>query len=83
MDLLHSLPLELQFFIDMTLSNSTIQNLATALTPEVIEYIQNDERWVHFLHEIVPDAVTENLGAVDENVLYELSLCIMDSIVLK
>lgn len=67
----------------MALSNKTFQNLASALTPEVVDYIFADERWVDFMQEIVPDAVSEKLGNVDENILYELSLAIMDRIVLK
>ena len=64
----------------MTLSNKTFQELANALAPEVIEFISNDERWVNLMHEIVPDAIMCNLGKINEDVLYELSLCIMDRI---
>lgn len=67
----------------MTLSNQTIKNLAQALTPEVINYIYEDERWCDFLHEIVPDAVQSKLGNVDEDLKYELSLVIMDSLIFQ
>lgn len=67
----------------MTLSNQTISNLASALVPEVIAYIYEDERWCEFLHEIVPDALVNKLGQVDEHLKYELALCIMDRISLK
>lgn len=67
----------------MTLSNQTIHNLTKALKPEVIDYIEQDERYVLFLHEIIPDAITNKLGSVDDLVLYELSLCVMDSLILK
>jgi len=33
----------------MALSNQTISNLASALVPEVIDYIYEDERWCEFL----------------------------------
>lgn len=64
----------------MGLSSKTYQNLAAALLPEVVEYIFDDDRWVDFMQEIVPDAVKEKLGDLDEDILYELSLTIMDRI---
>jgi hypothetical protein len=67
----------------MALSNSTVSKLADALVPEVIDYIYEDERWCEFLHEVVPDAIQTKLGAVDEDLRFELALCIMDRIVMK
>jgi len=73
-------------FIDtetMALSNKTIQNLAIALTPEVVDYIFNDERWIDFLHEIIPDAIEDKLDNVDENLKFDLGMCIMDNIQMR
>ena len=67
----------------MALSNQTISNLASALVPEVIDYIYEDERWCEFLHEIVPDALKDKLGEIDENLQFDLAMCIMDRITLK
>jgi hypothetical protein len=67
----------------MALSNQTVLKLADALVPEVIDYIYEDERWVDLLHEIIPDAIQTKLGAVDEDLRFELALCIMDRIVMK
>jgi hypothetical protein len=67
----------------MSLSSSTIQNLSTALTPEVIDYIFQDERWVDFMHEIIPDAIENKIGGIDEDLKFELSLVIMDKIIMK
>ena len=67
----------------MALSNQTVQKLADALTPEVIDYIFADERWVDFMQEIVPDAVQAKMGEVCEDIKYDLSLCIMDRIYMK
>ena len=74
---------DVQHLILMPLSNSTIQNLSDALTPEVVDYIFNDERWVDFLHEIIPDAIEDKLGNIDENLKFELGMCIMDKISFK
>lgn len=67
----------------MALSTRTTQNLATALSPEVIDYIMQDERWVDFLQEIIPDAIEHKIGGIDEDLKFELSLCIMDKISFK
>lgn len=67
----------------MALSAQTTSNLASALVPEVIDYIYEDERWCEFLHEIVPDALQHKLGPIDEDLKFELALCIMDRICLK
>jgi hypothetical protein len=67
----------------MALSNQTIQKLSDALAPEVIDYIFADERWIDFLHEIIPDAIEDKLGNVDENLKFDLGMCIMDKISFK
>ncbi len=67
----------------MALSVQTISKLADALKPEVIDYIYEDARWTTFLHEVVPDAIQTNLGPVDDEVLFDLSMCVMDRIVLE
>jgi len=65
------------------LSNETISKLADALKSEVIDYIYEDQRWCEFLHEIVPDAISAKLGKIDDELSFDLSMCIMDRIVLK
>lgn len=67
----------------MSLSNKTIQDLSIALTPEVIKEIYADERWVDFMMEMIPEIVTEKLGSQDIDLVTEISMCIMDNIVLK
>jgi hypothetical protein len=67
----------------MALSEQTISKLADALVPEVIDYIYQDERFCEFLHEIVPDAVQDKIGAIDEDLRFELAMCIMDRLILK
>lgn len=67
----------------MALSEQTISNLASALVPEVIDYIYEDQRWCEFMHEVVPDALKDKLGEIDEDLKFELAMCIMDRISLK
>jgi hypothetical protein len=67
----------------MALSPQTVSNLASALVPEVIDYIYEDERWCEFMHEVVPDALQYKLGQIDEDLKFELAMCIMDRICFK
>jgi hypothetical protein len=67
----------------MTLSSKTTSNLASALVPEVIDYIYQDERWCEFMQEVVIDALKEKLGEIDEELKFDLAMCIMDRITLK
>jgi hypothetical protein len=67
----------------MALSEQTISNLASALVPEVIDYIYEDQRWCEFMHEVIPDALQDKLGKIDEDLKFELAMCIMDRISLK
>jgi hypothetical protein len=67
----------------MSLSNATFNKLADALKSEVVSYIVQDERYVEFLMDMIPDAIQEKLGPMDDIVLYELSLCVMEKIELK
>lgn len=62
------------------LSNKAFQNLADSLTSEVSEYIEQDSRYVDFLQEMIPDALSHLMGQLDEDLKFELSLAIMDRI---
>lgn len=62
----------------MGLSNKTYNNLAKALADEVSDYIRQDERYVEFMMELVPDAIQNKLGNMNDDVLLELSMCVMD-----
>jgi len=66
----------------MALSNKTIENLAIALTPEVIEYIYADERWIDFMIEMVGDAIKEKLGTDDINLVAQVGDCIIQNVML-
>ena len=67
----------------MALSNKTINGLANALAPEVINYILEDEKWVEFLSDIIPAALNEKLGKLEIELEAELVMAIADLIVMK
>ena len=65
------------------LSNTTIQKMSAALAPEVMDNIYSSEAFVTMMHEVIPDIITAKMGEIDDELLYELSLCVMDKIYLK
>lgn len=67
----------------MALSNKTIQNLAIALTPEIINYIYADEGWVNYMMEVIPEAVATKLKTEDYDLVAEIAMAVLDNIVLK
>ena len=67
----------------MTLSSKAIQSLAEVLAPEVIDYIHEDERYVEFMMEIIPDAIQDKLGPISHELMNELPMCVMDRIAFR
>ena len=65
------------------LSNKACQMLAQALTPKVIEALYSSDEFITFMHENVPAAIRAELGECDEDTLFDLSMCVMDRIILK
>ena len=68
------------FLKNLMLSNKSTQEIASALVDDVIKYIEEDSRYVDFMQEVIPDAIQSYLGSVDEDLKFDLSLCIMDRI---
>lgn len=60
----------------MALSDSTIQRLADVLSDDVAQYITEDDRFFDLMVELIPDAIRDKLGDVDDMILAELSMCI-------
>lgn len=65
------------------LSANAFHNLSVVLTDEVIDYIEQDSRYVDFMQEVIPDALQHKMGQLDEDLKFELSLAIMDQITLR
>lgn len=68
---------------NMALSQKTYDNLANALKSEVVDYLTEDENYVHFLIDQIPVAIKAKLGEMDEDVLYELTMQLMTKITLQ
>lgn len=67
----------------MALSNSTITNLAIAMTPDVIDDIFDDERFNDLMMQLIPESVAKNLQSEDYDLVAEISVSIMDNLTLK
>ena len=67
----------------MPLSEKTIQNLSIALTPDVIDDIFQDERYIELMMELIPEFVSKSLKSEDVDMVVEIGICIMDNITMK
>ena len=67
----------------MTLSAKATNILAKVIAEKAVDAIFEDERWVDFMQEIIPDIVVKELGDCSDDLLFDISLSVMDRIVLR
>ena len=67
----------------MSLSANCVSKLVDALKSDVINHIYEDERYMELMNDLVSDALRAKLGDVDEDLFYELGMCLIDRIELK
>ncbi len=67
----------------MSLSATCVSKLVDALKSDVINHIYEDDRYMELMHDLVSDALRDKLGDVDEDLFYELGMCLIDRIELK
>ncbi len=67
----------------MALSTNTIIKLSDALSQDVAEYISDHHEFFDLMVQLIPEAISDKLGDVDDMVLAELSMCISERLVLK
>ena len=65
------------------LSDKAYDLLAKSLAPRVANAIQCSDKYIELMLDLVPDLVTTELGEMDDEVLFELSLCVLDQMYLK
>ena len=71
------------FLTIMSLSAKCVSQLADALKNDVINYMYEDERYAELMHDLVSDALRAKLGDVDEDLFFEIGMCLVDRIELK
>ena len=80
----YSLPQLSKFSLtDMALSAKCVSQMADALKEEIIEHIYMSEKYNEVMHDLVSEALDSKLGEIDEDLYFELGMCIMDRIELK
>jgi hypothetical protein len=67
----------------MVLSNKTVQSLSYALTPDIIDDIFQDERYIELMMELIPEFVAKSLQSEDYDLVTEIAVCVMDNIVMN
>ena len=65
------------------LSETTLQRLADKLVDDIVEYIQEDCRYVEFFKSIVGDAIRRKLGDLDDDTIDELGRDIFDRVAVQ
>ena len=67
----------------MPLSESTVSKLADALKPDIVQEIYDSEKYYDFMTELIGEALEKKLGNCDQDLFFDLGLCLMDRIELK
>lgn len=67
----------------MALSAQCVSKMADALKKEIIEHIYMSEEYNTVMHDLVSEALYSKLGMVDEDLRFELGMCIIDRLELK
>ena len=68
---------------NMALSAKCVSQMADALKEEIIEHIYMSEQYNMVMHDLVGEALYSKLGMVDEDLRFELGMCIIDRLELK
>ena len=67
----------------MTLSNKAINLLADTLAPKVAEVLLSSDAFIEFIHSEIPAIVDTEVGEMDDDLLFDLSLAVMERITLR
>jgi len=67
----------------MSLSHTTISQIANALKSEVIEHIYASEKYAEVMQDLIIDAISDKMGEMDEDLMFDLGMLMFDRIELK
>jgi hypothetical protein len=62
----------------MTLSHKAFTILANTLAPKIAEQIMQSESFIEYLHEVIPAFVESELGEVEQDLHFDLSMMVME-----
>jgi len=67
----------------MSLSHTTISQIANALKSEVIEHIYASEKYAEVMQDLIIDAISDKMGEMDEDLMFDLGMLMFDRIELN
>tara|TARA_B100000579_G_C22148644_1_gene539904 strand:+ start:297 stop:536 length:240 start_codon:yes stop_codon:yes gene_type:complete len=69
--------------LPMPLSESTVSKLADVIKPDIVQEIYDSEKYYDFMTELIGEALEKKLGKCDQDLFFDLGMCLMDRIELK
>jgi hypothetical protein len=67
----------------MALSTKALNLLADSLAPKIAEELYSSEAFMEFMHNQVPAIIDSEIGEMDDDLMFDLSLLVMERIILK
>lgn len=69
--------------VEVMLNQKTMTLLANTLAPKVAGQLFQSEEFITFLHEIIPALIDAELGECDDDLMFDLSMMVMERITLE
>ena len=60
------------------LSTKALSLLANTLAPKIAEQIMQSEEFTEFMHTLVPTLIDKEMGEMDDDLYFEISLAVME-----
>lgn len=67
----------------MQLSHESITKIADALKPAIIDYIYEQSEFTSVMQDSITSGIQEIMGAMDEELMFEIGMLVFDRIELK
>ena len=71
------------FLTTMPLSAVTVSRIADALKDDIIEHIYANEKYNEVMRQCVEEALDAKMGEMDEDLYFDLGMCLYERIELK
>ncbi len=67
----------------MSISAITVSRIADALKDDIIEHIYSNEKYNDLMRQCVQEALDAKMGEMDEDLYFDLGMCLYERIELK
>ena len=71
------------FLTIMALSESTVSRIVDALKDDIIEHIYANEKYNEVMRQCIEEALDAKMGEMDEDLYFDLGMCLYERIELK